>query len=195
MEIVQSHPDLESMGFTNLNMVYLQLHTPQLYEQTLRRQEGFISHLGPLVVRTGDHTGRSPNDKFVVQDALTKDSVWWGKINQEFSSEQFDRLFAKLQAYFQGKNAFIQDCFVGTDPEYKMPIRVITESAWHSLFARNMFVRATEEELTNFSPEFTLFHAPGHTAEAWSKFPATNHPHCQFAQRTTARYLRLCPRV
>lgn len=160
MEMLQQHPGLDELGFRNLNMVYSQLHTPQLYEQALRRQEGFIAHMGPLVVRTGDHTGRSPNDKFIVRDSSTENEILWGRVNQPFTPEQFDRLFFKVLAYFQGKNAFVQDCFAGADPEYRLPIRVVTEKAWHSLFARNMFILATPHELENFQPEFTLIQAP-----------------------------------
>jgi len=160
MEILQSHPELEALGFRNLNQVYWQLHTPQLYEQAVRRQEGFIAHLGPLVVRTGDHTGRSPNDKFIVKDETTENDIWWNKINQPFSPEQFDDLYHKVLAYFQGKNLFVQNCFVGADPHYRMPLRVITETAWHSLFTRNMFIRPQPEELEGFIPGFTVIHAP-----------------------------------
>ncbi len=160
MEIIQSHPELEALGFRNLNQVYWQLHTPQLYEQTVRRQEGFIAHLGPLVVRTGHHTGRSPRDRFVVREAETEKDIWWGEVNKEFSEQQFEDLHQKMMAYFQGKNAFVQNCFAGSNPAYRISVRVITEKAWHSLFARNMFIRATDEELKDFSPDFTVIHAP-----------------------------------
>jgi phosphoenolpyruvate carboxykinase (ATP) len=160
MEILQSHPELEALGFRNLNSVYWQLHTPQLYEQTLRRQEGFIAHLGPLVVRTGDHTGRSPQDRFITSEPSTENEIWWGDVNRPFSPEQFDDLYQKLLAYFQGMNAFVQNCFAGADPNYRIAVRVITETAWHNLFARNMFIQATQEELEHYSPDFTLIHAP-----------------------------------
>ncbi|HEC23541.1 MAG TPA: phosphoenolpyruvate carboxykinase (ATP) [Chloroflexi bacterium] len=160
MEILQSHPELEALGFRNLNQVYWQLHTPQLYEQAVRRQEGFIAHLGPLVVRTGDHTGRSPKDRFIVREPSTEDEIWWGEVNQPFSEKQFEDLLQKVLAYFQGKNAFVQNCFAGADPDYQLRVRVITETAWHSLFARNMFIRGTEEDLRDFKPDFTIIHAP-----------------------------------
>jgi len=160
MEMIATHPELDALGFQNLNMVYWQLHTPQLYEQAIRRQEGFVAHLGPLVVRTGDHTGRSPRDRFIVREPGSEQDIWWGDINRSIGEDQFSALHQKILAYFQGKNAFVQNCFAGADPEYTMPIRVITETAWHSLFARNMFVRATSEEMVDFEPEYTLFHAP-----------------------------------
>ncbi len=160
MEILQSHPELEALGFRNLNTVYWRLHTPQLYEQAIRRQEAFVSHLGPLVVRTGDHTGRSPKDRFIVKEPSTEDRIWWGEVNRPFSPEQFDSLLHKVMAYFQGRNAFVQDCFAGADPAYRIGVRVITETAWHALFARNMFLRATPEQLVGFTPDFTLIQAP-----------------------------------
>ncbi len=160
MEILQSHPELEAMGLHNLNMVYWQLHTPQLYEQAVRRQEGFIAHLGPLVVRTGDHTGRAPRDRFIVHEPTSRDKIWWGDVNRPFSLEQFDTLYHKVTAYLQGRNAFVQNAFAGADPRYRIGVRVVTETAWHSLFARNMFIRATDKELDEFQPDFTIIHVP-----------------------------------
>jgi len=165
MEIIQSHPELEALGFRNLNQVYWQLHTPQLYEQAVRRQEGFIAHLGPLVVRTGHHTGRAPKDRFIVSEPSSEKFIWWGDVNKQFSPDQFDALFHKMMAYFQGKNAFVQNCYAGADPDYRIAVRVITEKAWHALFARNMFIRASEEELRGFKPDFTVIHAPSFHAQ------------------------------
>lgn len=172
MEILQSHPELEALGLSNLNQVYWRLHTPQLYEQAIRRQEGFVAHLGPLVVRTGDHTGRLPKDRFIVHEPVTRDRVWWGEINHAFSIEQFDLLMHRVSAYFQGGNAFVQDCFAGADPRYRLRVRIITETAWHALFARNMFLRPSAEELENFKPDFTVIHAPGFHANP--QFDGTN---------------------
>ena len=172
MEILQSHPDLEKLGFRNLNSVYWQLHTPQLYEQAVRRQEWFVAHLGPLVVRTGDHTGRSPKDRFIVHEPTTRDDIWWGDINRPFSLEQFDELYQKVLAYFQGKNAFVQNAYAGADPKYRLGVRIITESAWHNLFARNMFIRATDEELADFHPNFTVIQAP--SFHAMQQYDGTN---------------------
>lgn len=172
MEILQTHPELEALGLQNLNQVYWQLHSPQLYEQVLRRQEGFIAHLGPVVVRTGDHTGRSPRDRFIVKEPSTENTIWWGDVNRPFSPEQFDDLYQKMLAYFQGKNAFVQNCFAGADHDYRLSVRVITETAWHNLFARNMFIGATEEELAKFKPDFTVIHAP--IFHASPQFDGTN---------------------
>ncbi|GAB4559914.1 MAG: phosphoenolpyruvate carboxykinase (ATP) [Anaerolineae bacterium] len=155
---------LEAHGIRNVNQVYWNLATPALYEEAIRRREGVIAHLGPLVVRTGHHTGRSPNDKFIVKESSSEDHIWWGKVNRPFDEARFDALYHRLLAYLQGKDLFVQDCFVGAHPKYRLPIRVITETAWHSLFARNMFLIAKPEELENFAPAFTVinvsrFHA------------------------------------
>ncbi len=132
---------LEPIGLTNLCNAIWNANTPMLYEEIVRRREGYISHLGPIVVRTGSHTGRSPNDKFVVRDQASEDKVWWGTHNRPITPEKFTLLYHRLQAYLQGKDVFVQDCHAGADPVYRLPIRVITEQAWHSLFARNMFRR------------------------------------------------------
>jgi phosphoenolpyruvate carboxykinase (ATP) len=131
-----------------------------LYEEAIRRREARVAHLGPLVVRTGQYTGRAPKDKFVVQDSTSQDKVWWGSVNQPMSEERFDALKRRLLAYWQGRDLFVQDCYAGADPNYRLPIRVITETAWHNLFARDMFIQAKPEELATHVPEFTVLHAP-----------------------------------
>ena len=105
-----------------------------MYEEIIRRREGRLAHLGPIVVRTGEHTGRAPNDKFIVREPSSEDKVWWGPVNKSMSPEQFSALYHRLLAYLQGKDLFVQDCFAGADRQYRVPIRVITETAWHSLF-------------------------------------------------------------
>lgn len=136
-----------------------------LYEEAIRRREARLAHLGPLVVRTGQHTGRSPNDKFIVRESSSEDKVWWGKVNKGMAPAQFDGLHRRLLAYLQGKDLFVQDCFAGADPQYRLPIRVITETAWHSLFARDMFIRAKPEELATHVPQFTVLNAPSFHAD------------------------------
>jgi phosphoenolpyruvate carboxykinase (ATP) len=160
MELLQSHPELDQLGFRNVNQIYWQMHTAQLYEQALRRQEGFIAHLGPLVVHTGDQTGRSPKDKFIVRESSSEADIWWGSVNQPFEPQQFDKMLHKILAYFQGKNMFVQNVFAGADPQYRLPVRVITELAWHSMFVRNMFIIPSADELKAFKPEFAVIHAP-----------------------------------
>src|SRR6476620_9271298 len=129
---------LELHGIQNVNTIYWNLSTPVLVEEALRRREGRLAHLGPLVVRTGQYTGRSPNDKFIVREPSSESKVWWGKVNQPMEPEKFNTLHLRMLAYLQGKDIFVQDCFAGADPVYRLPIRIITETAWHSLFAHNM---------------------------------------------------------
>ena len=152
--------DLERHGIRNVGTVYWNLGTPSLYEEAIRRREGRVAHLGPLVVRTGQHTGRSPNDKFVVREGESAGRVWWGKVNRELAADRFAGLHRRLLAYLQGKDLFVQDLFVGADPEYRVPVRVITETAWHNLFARNMFLRPSAEDLLAFEPELTIIDVP-----------------------------------
>jgi phosphoenolpyruvate carboxykinase (ATP) len=131
-----------------------------LYEEAIRRHEGVMSHLGPLVVRTGHHTGRSPNDKFTVHEPSSAEHIWWGSGNRPFEPDSFDALHKRLVSYLQLKDVFVQDCWAGADPDYRLPVRIITENAWHSLFARNMFIQATAEELGSHVPEFTVINCP-----------------------------------
>jgi phosphoenolpyruvate carboxykinase (ATP) len=146
--------------------VYDNLETPALYEHALRRQEGQLAQGGALVVRTGQHTGRSPNDKFIVKEPSSEARIWWGKINQPFEPASFDALHRRVLAYLQGQDRFIQDCVVGADPHYARRIRVITETAWHSLFARTMFAPAARgHDAAAFVPQFTVLHAPNFHAE------------------------------
>jgi len=152
--------DLEQQGLTNLNMVYWTLPSPTLVERIVARREGVLAHLGAVVVRTGHHTGRSPNDKFIVREPMTEGDIWWGNINRPMTPEHFDKLVLKMTAYFQGRDVFVQDTTAGAQPEYRLPIRVITEYAWHSLFARNLFLRIPPDAQPGHVPEFTLIDAP-----------------------------------
>jgi len=161
-----SHYGVENHGIKNAETVYWNLTTAMLYEQAIRRHEAAIAHLGPLVVQTGSHTGRSPNDKFVVKEPSSESDIWWGKVNRPFSQENFDYLYRKMIAYTQNRDIFVFDGFVGADPNYRMPVRIITEYAWHSLFARNMFIREFDpENLRNHVPEFTVIDMPRLKAE------------------------------
>jgi phosphoenolpyruvate carboxykinase (ATP) len=153
---------LENQGIKNTGDIYWTASTPLLYELAIRRREGLLAHLGPFLARTGHYTGRSPNDKFLIREPTSQEKIWWGKVNKPFEQEKFDRLQARLQAYLQGRDIFVQDCYVGADEKYRLPIRVITERAWHNLFARTMFIRIEDrEELKRFVPEFTIINAPG----------------------------------
>jgi len=158
---LKSDYGLENHGLTNLNAVYWNLPTEPLYEEIAFRREGRITHLGPIVVNTGRHTARSATDKFIVKEGTTEDKIWWGEYNRPFSQDKFDELFGRLQGYLQGKDVFVQDCYVGADPQYRMPVRIITEHAWQSFFARNMFLLPrTNEEYRRHVPDFTVIAVP-----------------------------------
>jgi phosphoenolpyruvate carboxykinase (ATP) len=166
---------VENLGIKNAGTVYWNLTTPMLYEQILRRREGHIVHLGPISVTTGDHTGRSPNDKFTVKEPTSENDIWWGSVNRPIPQERFDSLMRRMIAYTQNRDLFIFDGYVGTDPRYRMPVRIINEYAWHNLFARNMFVREFDsEKLANHVPEFTVIDLPRFHAEP--DFDGTNSP-------------------
>lgn len=152
---------LEHHGFRNVGTVYWTPTTPALYEQVVRRREGILCHLGPIAVRTGHHTGRSPNDKFIVWEPSSAEHIWWGPVNKPFEQERFNALYQRLLAYVQGRDLFVQDCYVGADPQYRIPIRVITENAWQSLFARNMFIQIKDRSLLDeHRPEFRVLAFP-----------------------------------
>ncbi len=153
--------DLEALGMLNLGQVYWNLPTPALYEEAVRRREAMMAHLGPLVVRTGQYTGRSPRDKYIVRDEVSDRLIWWGEVNQPMEVETYEALRARVMAYLQGRDVFVQEVYVGADPRYRVSLRVITETAWHALFARNMFIRELDrDKLAAFQPEWTLIHVP-----------------------------------
>jgi len=156
---------LENHGLKNLHKVYWNLTTASLYEEAVFRGEGRVAHLGPLIVNTGKHTARAAADKFIVREYATESRVWWGEYNRPFHSERFSTLLARLQGYLQGRDVFVQDLFAGADPDHRMPIRIITEKAWHSLFARTMFLKIRNADaLKRHVPEFTVVCAPGFLA-------------------------------
>ncbi len=160
MATQQSNYGLENHGIRNPGTIHWTLRTPSLNEHAIRRDEGRLAENGPLVVETGRHTGRSPKDKFIVREPSVEAHVAWGKVNQPISEAHFDGLHQRLMDYLQGRELYVQDCFVGADPKYRMKVRIITEDAWQSLFARNMFIPATQEELKDFVPEFTVIQSP-----------------------------------
>ncbi|MEM7168720.1 MAG: phosphoenolpyruvate carboxykinase [Pseudomonadota bacterium] len=157
--VVSSH-GLGNAGIGNYENAYWNLGTAALYEHAIKRNEGMIAEGGALAVLTGHHTGRSPKDKFIVQEPSTSGDIWWGDVNAAMSPENFDRLYQKVRAYFQGRDLFVQDLFAGAAADYRLPVRVVSESAWHSLFASNMFIQPSNEERATFEPQFTVLHAP-----------------------------------
>ena len=140
---------LDTYGIRNIASANWNLTVPALYEESIRRQECMLSRGGALVVRTGEHTGRAPNDKFITEEASSKADIWWGAVNRPIAETQFEGVYRKLMAYYQGRDLFVQDCYAGAAPSYRLPIRVITDSAWHSLFARNMFLQPPPDALAD----------------------------------------------
>jgi phosphoenolpyruvate carboxykinase (ATP) len=151
---------LDELGLTNVGQVYWNLSTPVLIEVAIRRGEAQLASNGALVATTGKRTGRSPKDKFVVRNAATQNVVDWGAINQPIDQERFDALRRRMMEYFQGRDVFVLDARAGADPGSTLPVRVITEYAWHNLFAKQLFIRLTEAEESVFVPEWTVISAP-----------------------------------
>jgi phosphoenolpyruvate carboxykinase (ATP) len=154
-----SHGELSSYGLRNLRTEYWNLGTSQLIEKAIERGEGALSEGGALVVRTGQFTGRSPKDKYIVREPGTESTVNWGSVNQPMTPEHFDGLFARMLDFWQGQDVFVQDCFAGADEGFQLPVRIVAQRAWHSLFARQLFVRPDSQNPPR-DPEFTLFFAP-----------------------------------
>jgi phosphoenolpyruvate carboxykinase (ATP) len=155
---------LNSLGIKNATIRY-QLTSSELHEETLKKEQGVASSLGAIAVNTGEFTGRSPKDRFIVKDAITKDEVWWSDINLPFDSQKFDALYNKVAAYLSEKEIFVRDSFACADENYKLSIRVLNEYPWSNMFAYNMFLRPTEAELKDFDPEWTVVNAPGFMAD------------------------------
>jgi phosphoenolpyruvate carboxykinase (ATP) len=146
--------------FSADQQVHRNLSPVELYEHAIRRGEGMLAAGGPFCAVTTPHTGRSPNDKFLVQEPDTKERIWWGKVNRPVTPEQFDRLRAQVEAHLRGQEVFVRDVFAGADPAHRVPIRFVTPNAWHALFVHNMFLRPSREDLERFSPAFQVLHAP-----------------------------------
>ena len=155
---------LDQYGIKNATVRY-QLSADQLHDVTLEKNQGTESNTGALAINTGEFTGRSPMDRFIVKDAITEDKVWWGNINLEFDADKFQALYEKVTAYLSNKEIFVRDSYACADEDYKLNIRVINEYPWSNMFAHNMFLRPTEEELKDFSPEWTVVNAPGFMAD------------------------------
>ncbi|GAB4509606.1 MAG: phosphoenolpyruvate carboxykinase (ATP) [Allomuricauda sp.] len=154
---------LHSYGITHDNVNY-QLSPDELHDITIEKEMGQEASSGALAVNTGEFTGRSPMDRFIVKDDITSDKVWWGNINIPFESEKFDQLYDKVIAYLNTKELYVRDSYACADADYKLNIRVINEYPWSNMFAYNMFLRPTEDELEDFDPEWTVVNAPGFMA-------------------------------
>jgi phosphoenolpyruvate carboxykinase (ATP) len=159
--------DLSAHGLRKTGRVFRNLSTAALYEEALRRGEAVLGDRGQLVVNTSPHTGRLPNDKFIVREPASEQHVGWGAVNKAFDADRFEALKRRVIEHLERRDAlFVQDAFGGADPEYRLPIRVVTENAWHALFAKTMFVRpARESDVADHKPEFTILHAPTFEAD------------------------------
>jgi len=157
--------DLASIGLKNLRTAYWNLPVSQLIEHTLQLGEGVLSDTGALTIKTGEFTGRSPKDRFIVKDDITANTVDWNQINMPFDAERFDALFTKVAAYLQGKNVYVRDAYACADDNYRLNLRVVAEKPWSAMFAYNMFLRPTKEEIENANPEWTVVCAPGFYAD------------------------------
>ena len=158
--------ELEKLGFKNSNKIHYQLNPETLIKQTVERGEGVLSEKGALVIQTGEFTGRSPKDKFIVKDDITKDSVNWNNFNVAVEESVFDNLYNKLVNYLNDKEIWVRDSYACADPEYRLNIRVINETPSNNLFAYNMFLRPKNEELENFAADWHIIQAPNFFADA-----------------------------
>lgn len=160
-----SKSGLQAIGIHKVAKAYWNLSPAELVEQALARKEGTLADNGALMCDTGKFTGRSPKDKFTVLDAKTKDSVWWGDINQPFDEAKFDALHAKMIKFLENKEVFVRDAYAGADENYRLNLRVVNTMAWHNLFCYNLFLRPSASELETFEPNFTIINIPEFQAE------------------------------
>lgn len=156
---------LEYVGITNAQEVLWNLTPVELVEEAIKNGEGVLADTGALVCDTGKFTGRSPQDRFIVKDAKTKDSVFWSQINLQFEPEKFDRLLGKMAAFLQQRKLYVRDAYAGAHPEYRLNLRIINTQAWHNLFCDTMFLRLTPHETQQHMPEFTVICAPEFKAD------------------------------
>src|SRR5919198_124982 len=153
------------MGISTEQRRYRNLTPSQLYEHALRRREGIVTRSGPFAAVTVPHTGRSPNDKFFVEEPDSAHRIWWGKVNQPIAPAKFERLKADVEAHLAEQELFVRDVYAGADPSFRLPIRFISPNAWHTLFVYNMFLRPADGDLARFEPEFEVLHAPEFQAD------------------------------
>tara|TARA_B100000029_G_scaffold265654_2_gene261768 strand:- start:6972 stop:8621 length:1650 start_codon:yes stop_codon:yes gene_type:complete len=152
---------LSSHGLDPSGNVHWNSDWKELHSMAVELGEARMTSDGVLLAVTGSRTGRSPNDRFIVDEAGMAEDVWWGEVNRPTAPAVFERLLAKTQTHLNdAQNLFVKDAFCGADPEYRMPVRLVTEKAWHAAFMHNMFVRASEDELASHVPEYTILHAP-----------------------------------
>ena len=156
--------ELDNYGIREASKVYWNLNAPELYEEVARRNQGILSNHGALIVDTGEHTGRAAKDKAIVREPASADKVFWGDVNKDFPQDKFNNLKERMMAHAAGRELFVQDTFVGADPRHRFPVRIITELAWHSLFARTMFINDPSTDARH-TPEFTVINFPSFQAD------------------------------
>ena len=157
------------LGLKNVAAAHWNLSVPELVEEVIVKGEGQLADTGALAVDTGEFTGRSPKDKFVVCDAETENTVWWGDINIKFDPEKFDRLYARVAGYLQGREVYVRDSYACADPRYRINIRVVTESPYQNIFANNLFLRPTKEEILTINPDWVIIAAQGFKSASFKK--------------------------
>lgn len=156
---------IKDIGLDNVANAYWNLTPAELVEDSILLGEGVLTDTGALAIDTGEFTGRSPKDRFVVCDAKTEDAVWWGDVNIKFSEENFDKLYERMKAYLADKDVYVRDAYACADADYKLNLRVVSEQPWSNMFAHNMFLRPTAEEVENFDAEWNIVNAPGFMAD------------------------------
>ncbi|MBI4541409.1 MAG: phosphoenolpyruvate carboxykinase (ATP) [Gemmatimonadetes bacterium] len=161
----ESRAALERHGLRHTAAAYWNLGPAALYEEAVRRGEGTTAAGGAFVTLTTPHTGRSPNDKFVVREPETESRIWWGSVNQPLDAERFEHLHEDVLRHLETRDLFVRDAFAGADPAYRYGVRFVTPRAWAALFVSNMFLRPESAELASFQPSFTVLHAPEFSAE------------------------------
>ena len=163
---LEGRQTLDAQGLKPSGRVHWNLVQTVLLETAVRREEGELAEMGPFVGVTAPHTGRSPNDKFVVKEPSTEKDVDWGKVNQPYAPEKFEALLADVKRYLDARpDLFVQDLYCGADPKYRLSVRYLSPSAWHMAFVRNMFIRPDIADLASFDPNFTVLHAPEFEAD------------------------------
>ena len=165
LDAVQTHSALAGTGVHPAHALYANLSAPELVAHAIRRGEGRLSADGALIVGTGVHTGRSVQDKFVVDEPEISDEVWWRPGNQRLTAAKFEIFKGRVQAYLQGHELFTQDLYAGADPAHRIRVRLVSTEAWQTLFARNMFIRPSQADLADFEPDYVILHAPKFLAD------------------------------
>ena len=164
---------LKDCGIRNVGNLHWNLSVPRLYEEALKNGEGKIVSGGPFVANTGIHTGRSPNDKFIVKEDSTRDEIWWGKVNRPISEEKFDQLHQKVLSFLQGKTLYVRDCYAGATPEHRISVRIVNTFAWHSIFIGSLLLPPeTNNFPEDYKPDFTIIDVP--EFQAISEIDETN---------------------